>query len=418
MKIDRFNLKNGISCVGVDLKNAPSFTVLILVRAGSRYENSKNNGVAHFFEHMVFKGSKKYPTAKDITFHIEKWGAEVNAYTAKDHTGYFIRVQAEHLDKVVDVLSDAFLNPILREDDIEKEKGVIKEEIQMYNDIPQSKIFKEFYKKVFNSPLRLPIAGEIQTVESIDRSVILDYLNTLYTNKRINIVFAGDLSRFNIRTIAERYFSSLKRKDKKVVFKEEEDMSLGVGKEVILKDKVNQAHLIIGLKSFSFYDNKKEVLDVAASILGFGMASWLFQELREKRGWAYYLDAGNHFYEDTGLFYIKAGVVDNPDVIKRSISLSLDLLERLKKRISEQDLQRAKEYLKGVFILNLEDTFNLAKFVGTRHLFFNKIFYPQEILKRIDRVRKEDVYDIASSILDPERVSVGVITSHEIKNII
>ena len=322
MKTDLFTLPNGLRVFLIDTKAFPTLTTLLIVGAGSRYEEESNNGVAHFLEHMFFKGSKKYPDPFILTSTIEQLGGIWNAFTSKDYTGYFIKATSEHFDIVVDVLSDVLLRPLFKEEEIEKEKGVIVEEINMYEDQPQS-LVGDLYENLLykGNPLGYDVIGTKKTVTSFTRQTFLDYRSMLYHPKNTVFVVAGGLhmtktgetqAKNYIQVIEEKFgeWGNGEKKSDFVPMTEQQEKP-----EILIKTKkTEQAHFCLGYRAFPSSDKRRRILEVLVGILGVGASSKLFMELREKRGLCYYISTGLQYYHDVGNMVTQAGVPK--DVVK------------------------------------------------------------------------------------------------------
>ncbi|MDO9028217.1 MAG: pitrilysin family protein, partial [Candidatus Roizmanbacteria bacterium] len=298
-----YTLKNGLQVIFIDTKTFPTLTTLLLVGAGSRYENKKNNGIAHFFEHMAFKGSKKYPNSFIISSTVEGFGGIFNAFTSKDHTGYWIKATNKHFETMIDVIADMIQNPLLLEEEINREKGVIIEEINMYEDIPQKKVGEIFETLLYKgSSLGFDIAGTKETVQSFNRLTFTDYINSLYQPNNAVLVVAGGLSKKNLLSspfveyleVIQEKFSNWKSGNKSSFIKITESQTKP---QMLIKyKKTEQAHFTLGFRAFSFKDNRKYAMNLLTTILGGGMSSRLFIQVRERRGLCYYISSGGEFY--------------------------------------------------------------------------------------------------------------------------
>jgi predicted Zn-dependent peptidase len=430
-----FTLKNGLTVVFVPTAQ-PSMTVLLLVGAGSRYENKKNNGIAHFFEHMAFKGSKKYPNTKIISETIERTGGIFNAFTSKDHTGYWIKATPAHFETIVDVLSDMIINPLLDKEEIEREKGVIIEEINMYEDSPQQKVSDLFEKTLYdNHPLGMEIAGEKETVASFNRHTFVDYIKTLYHPKNAVLVVAGGIGdKINFpptsRSVPSRSkqvvfdsylkliedkFSSWKNGEKqefdRIDFKQDKP------KIFVHHKKTEQAHFCLGYPTFGFFDKHKYALLVLTTILGGGMSSRLFLEVRERRGLCYYVFTTHQFYHEIGNVVTQAGIVNNLDKIKEAITVIIEEQEKIKKgEIGQDELEKAKEMVKGRLLLSLEDSFRVANFFGSKMILQKKLITPQKQIEEIEKVGVEEIVALANEIFNDRHLNFTLIGPFEKEN--
>jgi predicted Zn-dependent peptidase len=413
-----FTLKNGLSVVLVDTKTFPTFTAMLLVGAGSRYENKENNGVAHFFEHMAFKGSKKYPNALLLSSMIEGLGGIFNAFTTKDHTGYWIKAPLFHFETVVDVLADMIQNPLLFPEEIEREKGVIIEEINMYEDEPQYKAWELFEEMVFkNHPLGYPTTGYKKTVSRFTRQTFLDYMENLYKPSNVVLVIAGGISVGNrhacslqkyIDIIQEKFF--LWKDGQRASFLNFSDTQNSP--QILIKTKkTEQAHLVLGYRGLSYTDKKRYVQSVLMTILGGGMSSRLFYQLRTRRGLCYYIHSGSEPFSDTGYVYTRAGLTADAKKINEAIKVIIDEHQKIAEgELKDEEVKKSKEMVKGRLILSLEDSHNLASFVGRKLIFEGKIVEPQEIIKKIDAITKEEIIDLAKKLFVKEKFNLALLS--------
>jgi predicted Zn-dependent peptidase len=413
-----FTLKNGLSVVLVDTKTFPTFTAMLLVGAGSRYENKKNNGVAHFFEHMAFKGSKKYPNALLLSSMIEGLGGIFNAFTTKDHTGYWIKAPLSHFETVVDVLADMIQNPLLLEEEIEREKGVIIEEINMYEDEPQYKVWQLFEGLLFkNHPLGYPTTGYKETVGKFTRQTFLDYMENLYKPSNTILVIAGGVSVGNRHAcslqkyvdIIQEKFSSWKDGQKASFLNFSDTQN---SPQILIKTKeTEQAHLVLGYRGLNYTHKKRYVQSVLMTILGGGMSSRLFYQVRERRGLCYYIHSGSEPFSETGYVYTRAGLTVDAKKINEAIKVIIDEHQKIAEgELKDEEVKKAKEMVKGRLILSLEDTHDLASFVGRKLIFEGKIVEPQEVIKKIDVITKEEIIDLAKKLFVKEKFNLALLS--------
>jgi len=407
MKHTLRTLKNGLRTIVVDTGAFPSCTALLLVGTGSRNENKKNNGIAHFFEHMAFKGSAQYPTSMDLAQTVEGFGGVFNAFTSKEYTGYWIKGPVGHVNTMLDVLSDMIQSPILASEEIEREKGVIVEEINMYEDQPQRRIAELYEQMLFpNSSLGYDITGSKETVRSFTRKTFQDFLHNFYAANNAVLIVAGGIGNNGYEKEIESTFGNWRKAtiSSYVPFTEKQTKRVKV-----FHKKTEQAHWILGYPSFSLFDERRYAQNILAAVLGGGMSSRLFSELREKRGLCYYIASGTDMYLDTGTYYTRAGVPTDPAKVIDALSITIEEQKKVAQNISEDELKRAKELMKGHFLLSLEDSFDMAYFMGKRVLFEKETRTPQEILKKIDMVTKAEVMQLAKEILNEERMHIALI---------
>lgn len=444
MKTELFTLQNGLRVFLIDTKAFPTLTTLLLVGAGSRYEHETNNGVAHFLEHMFFKGSKKYPDPYILTSTIEQLGGIWNAFTSKDYTGYFIKATSEHFDTVIDVLSDVLLRPLFKEEEIEKEKGVIVEEINMYEDMPQS-LVGDLYENLLykGNPLGFDVIGTKKTVRSFNKQTFLDYRRQLYHPKNAVLVVAGGL---NMRHSGKRsadwrrahpesdsgvVASAPSQNDYlKIIQQKFGEWGNGTKSEFtqmienqekpqifIKTKKTEQAHFCLGYRTFSSNDKRKRALEVLTAIIGVGASSKLFMELREKRGLCYYVSTGLQYYHDVGNMVTQAGVPKDVTKVTEAIKVTLEEHNKmLADGFNKKDITKAKEILKGRLLLSMEDSFNVAHFYGKKAVLETKIESPQEVVDQIEKVTEDEIRAVAKVIIQPDRLNVVAIGPFERKD--
>ncbi len=413
-----FTLKNGLQVIFVDTKTFPTLTTLLLIGSGSRYENEKNNGIAHFLEHMFYKGSKKYPNPKIISQIIEGMGGHWNAFTSKDYTGYYIKASTDHFPKIIDILSDILLNSLFENKEIEKEKGVIVEEINMYEDTPQRRIGEIFEGLMYpNSPLGFDIAGNKKTVTSFDRNTFLDYMNSLYHPNNAVLVVAGGLDQKskNYLKIIEDKFGNWKNGQPATFIKiKEEQKSPRV---LVHHKKTEQAHFCLGFPTFGIDDKRRHILSVLITILGGGASSKLFQEVREKKGLCYYIGTGAEQYFETGSIVTQAGVAKDIEKVKVAVKATLSEHDNMVKGLfSEEDIKRAKEMIKGRLLISMENSFNISHFFGNKKLLEKKVETPEEIIKKILLVKKEEIVKLAKEIFVKNKLNFAIIGPFEQKD--
>lgn len=402
-------LSNGLRVITSELPNSESATLTVWVGVGSRFEEERTNGLSHFLEHMVFKGSKKRPSAKAISEAIDSFGGEFNASTSKEWTNFYIKSRVGKIETAFDVLSDMVLQPLLDATEIEKEKGVICEEIAMYEDTPMAKIDDIFENLMFkDSSMGRDIAGTKESVMGIIKNDFVSYRESHYVTDNILLTVSGGIKRQDMLDLAQKYFENIVNKvgEKVTEYNKKQDSP-----QAILKTKKNeQAHLIIGFRGHERGHQKRYEEVILDSILGGGMSSRLFIEVRERRGLAYAVRSFSEHFKETGYFGAYAGV----DIkrIDESIKVILDQMYGLAERkykILPDELNKAKEYLKGHMALSLEDSKSINGFFGLQELLLNRIETPQEVTDKIDNVTEDEVYDYAKSIFIPQNLNLAVI---------
>lgn len=400
-------LKNGLTLITVDLPHLDSVTTLVAVGAGSRYETKNINGISHFLEHMFFKGSRKYPTAEQIATLVDGIGAINNAATDKEVTYYWIKSSSKHLSLASDILSSMIKESLLAEEEVEREKGVIVEELRMYRDNPQRYVWELYERLQFgNQPLGWDIGGDENTVTSLSRDNFVSYMDSLYSPKNMALVYVGKLPK-NIIEITQEYFLDLPERSQ-YNFKPFKKQAQTKPRINIFYKKTDQANLILGIEGYSRYDPKRYVARVLSVILGEGMSSRLFIQVRERRGLAYHVSASSGCYQDTGAFTAFAGlklekVYDGLEVIKAELERTVS------EKVTEDELKKAKEMLRGGLAIRSESTNFLAEYFGTNFVLDREIETFEEFLGNIDKVSVEDVQNIAKELFKKEKYNLQVI---------
>jgi len=403
----KHKLKNGIRFITAPMTSTKTVTVLAVIGAGSKYENKKNNGISHFLEHMFFKGTKKRPTSQDIAGELDKVGGEYNAFTGQEYTGYYAKVDASHLDLALDVISDMLINSKFDAQEIEKEKGVIIEEINMYRDTPRRYVGELFEKLLYgDQPAGWHIAGEKENILKFKRPDFSDYLKNHYTASNMAIAVAGNFNKDLLDKKINSYFGKItngKAKGKEKVREKQDNPE-----SLLHYKKTDQTHFCLGVRTYDMFHSSKFAQEISAIILGGNMSSRLFTEVREKRGLAYYVYTDTGKYTDSGYLVSQAGV-DNKRV-NEAIEVIVAEYKKIKKDgISETELVKAKDYIKGKMALNLESSDEVAGFLADQEILKNKIELPEEILRQINKVTINEVNNLAKDIFQLQKLNLALI---------
>lgn len=407
MKFIKKTLKNGLRVVVVPMKDNPTATVLVLVEAGSEYENKEINGISHFLEHVCFKGTKKRPKAIDIVKELDSIGSQNNAFTSTEYTGYYAKANANKFNKIFDVISDIYLNSTFPEVEVEKEKGVIIEEINMYEDMPHQEVQNLITKVLYgDQPAGWKISGEKENIKNISRDDIVNYRNDHYLPESTVIVVAGKVEPKEVFKKVEEVFGNTERGKKKKKTKTLEKQS---SPQVLLEFKqTDQSHFVLAFRSFDLFNKKNPALAVLSGVLGAGMSSRLFQRLREEMGVGYYVRAYNDASLDHGFFQISAGV-DNKR-IEEVLKEILIECEKLKNTlVPEDELKKTKEFLIGNMKLSLESSDDIANFYGTQEILKKEIVKPEVKAKKIKEVTAKDVQKVAREIFQNNKMNFAMI---------
>ena len=404
-------LDSGLRALTVPMTSLESVTTTVWVKTGSRFEDKRINGISHFLEHMVFKGSGKRPSAKAISEVIDSIGGEFNAGTSKDWTSFYIKSRVGNLDTAMDVLSDMVFNPLLKSNEIEREKGTIIQEIAMYEDTPMIHIGDVFEELIFNgNPLGWEVAGTPKSVKEIRRQDFLDYRSAQYYPGNMIISVSGGIDETKALNMVKEYFGGFDKASSKPLSSPEFRVDQAMPMVKVNNKKSDQAHLILGFLGDNRDYKGRFAQSVLSTILSGPMSSRLFIEIRERRGLAYSIRPASERFSDTGYFGVYAGV----DIKKadEAVKVILDQLYGLsdgKYPVSAKELTKTKEFLKGHMALGLEDTQAVGDFFATQALFLKEILTPEEIYKKIDAVTIDDVIYEAKRLFNPNRLNLAVI---------
>ena len=400
-------LDNGLRILTAPIDSAQSVTCAIMLAAGSRYETPETNGIAHFSEHMFFKGTERRPTARDISMEIDAIGGEFNAFTGKEYTGYYVRCAAESRDIALDVLVDMLRHSKFDASEIEREKGVIVEEMNMYYDTPRDFIGGVYEELLYgDQPLGWDIIGRKETVRGATRDTFTSYVGSWYRPERMVVGVGGKVGEGLHERVQELLGDMPAAPTGNPA-----PVQLGAsnGARVKVHPKASdQAHICLGVHSHPLEHPDRYVLQVLATVLGGGMSSRLFTEVRERRGLAYYVYGVNHSYTDTGSLYAQAGVDINR--IDDAVStIAAELRKIAAEAVPQDELDKAKSFAKGRFVLQLETSQGLIMFGLRREVLESRTPDPEEILRDIDKVTVEDVQRVARELIAGHGPNLAVI---------
>lgn len=457
--LNKFQQK--LPLLSINLPASESVTVMFLANTGSRYEPVGKEGIAHFFEHMVFKGTKKYPTAKDLARTLDSVGAEFNAFTSKEYTGYYVKSATSNFDLALDVLSEMLLAPLLRQEDIDREKGVIIEELNMYVDTPQYHVANVFEQLLFaDSALAHDIVGNKDSIRSLTSEDFHHFLQRFYGPENLLLVVAGGLAKiskeakvlekkvtlaFNklnekrgenqklptaklsqtqptqtkqtkTKQTKARQTEAKQTETKRTELSELNKSAFSSRRFKLIKRVSEQAHFVLAWPALSRHHPDRIALSVLSTILGDNMSSRLFTEVREKRGLCYYVKSSLEYYHDCGYLGASAGV--DPERLREAIEATKAVFYNLANgqgeagesgEISAKELLRAQNYLKGTTLLNLEESNNVAQFYGFKQLLDDKILTPDEVISKIEAVTVKDLKRLAKLIFQKEQLRFALI---------
>ncbi len=402
---NKVTLDNGLRIVTEHIPYVKSVSIGIWVEAGSRKENEQNNGVSHFIEHMLFKGTKNR-SAKEIAEAIDNIGGQINAFTSKECTCYYAKVLDSHIDVAIDVLSDMFFNSLFDKDEITKEKSVICEEIKMYEDSPEDLVHDLLSQTIFNdNSLSFPILGSEETLNRIAREDLISYYENFYIPSNTVISIAGNFDFRETIKLIKKYFGEwtpnygITEKYNKPIIHH------NISKK---KKDIEQLHFCIGTEGIPQGQDDLYALLILNNIFGGSMSSRLFQEIREDRGLVYSIYSYPSSYKDTGIFTIYAAL--NPNYFVEVIDIIIDNINKIKKEyLTEDEIYKSKEQLKGNYILGLESTSSRMTSIGKSELLFGKIVSPQEIASKIDSVELKDIINVTNRIFDNSKYNVAYV---------
>lgn len=409
MKYSKHTLSNGLRVLTIPMPSFESATVLVMVKAGSRYENRKNSGIAHFFEHMAFKGTESRPSSMDIASLIDGIGGEFNAFTGKEYTGYYIKAAKHRVPLMLDVLSDMLLHSKLDREEIEKEKGVILEEMNLYEDMPMRNIGDVYETLLYgNTPLGWDTIGHKDAILSITREDFQKYMDSLYSADNMIVVVAGGVDEAKTLKEVEKYFSPMpKFKTAKPLAAKESQKKPMLH---IKSKKTEQVHLALGVRTAGVESKDRVALSVLASILGGGMSSRLFDEVREKRGLAYYVRSSSDHYAEVGSFVSTAGI--DPKRVPDALDVMMDQYRLVSKghmHITKEELKKAKEFAKGHLVLELEDSRAVAVYYAHQELLEKKTENPDQVLKKIEAVTIDEIDSVGRKYFEDQSLNLAII---------
>jgi len=403
MTFSQYTIHNGLPVVSTDIPDSNSITILALIKAGSVNEDIP--GLAHFVEHAVFKGTEKRPTAFIINDEVERVGGYINAATSQEYTEYYIRMPSAYAAKAADILQDLLFSSTLPENEMTKEKQVVIEEINMYEDMPVRSVPDIFYASLWrDEPWGRPILGTRDSVSAITRDDLARFIAAWYKPKNMLISIAGPVAKTNAIELLEKSFGSIECGDSVSMTPfcgvEEEGRECFEDEHLFIridKKPLKQNHFCIGFIALAKGDKREYALEVGSAVLGEGTGSWLWQQVREELGASYYLECEIDAFFKTGLWYIRAGVENSK--LYTVLGLIRAGYERLSKgEFTDSELIRAKEYIKGDFIMNLEGSEELARYAAHELFEIGHIKTTEEEIAAIENISKEDIQEVFTAI--------------------
>lgn len=406
-KVIKKTYKNGLRVLTIPMKDNPTVTVLVLVGTGSHYETKELNGISHFLEHMCFKGTTKRPNPKIISHELDALGCSYNAFTGQEMTGYYAKGDAKKFVKIFDVISDVYLNSIFPEKEIEKEKGVIIEEINMYEDMPQSHVQELFNKVLYgDQPAGWSIAGRKENIYKMKRDDFIKYKKDHYTAKNTIIIVSGNIKNKDVYREVDKYFKDINNNK---IIKQIKTNDTQTKPNILIKyKKTDQTHIVLGFRTFSVMDKRTMTAFLLGAILGMGMSSRLFTKLREDMGVAYYVRSYNESSYDHGAFQISAGI-NNKRVKEVLIEIIKECNLLVKEKITEKELNKVKSFIIGNLKMSLEATDDVANFYGNQELVKKEIKTLEDRIKEIKKITTNDIQRLAKEIFKTKNLNLAMI---------
>ncbi len=408
---ERTKLDNELRVLTAPLPHAQSVACFIMLAAGSRYENAGNRGIAHFAEHMFFKGTERRPSSRDLTTLIDGIGGEFNAFTSKEYTGYYVRCAGADRDIALDVLLDMLRHSKFDGEEIEREKGVILEEMNMYQDTPRDHIGTVYETLMFgDNPLGWETLGTKETIKDATRETFTDYVEEWYSPERMVVGVAGMVGS-DLQPMLEELLGDMKPNGARKPAPADLERPAGPRVAVHHKD-AEQAHLILGVPSYPIDHPDRYGLQMLSAVLGSGMSSRLFLEVRERRGLAYYVHGMNHSYTDAGSLLAQAGV----DIkrIDEAIKVVVEQFARMAdEKVGSEELEKSRSMIKGRFVLRTEGPQGLIMYGLNREVLEGAALEPEELLAKIDAVTAEDVQRVAQDLIAEDKLHLAVIGPFE-----
>lgn len=405
--INKYTLDNGVRILAEKIDHVKSASIGIWVKVGSNNENEETNGLSHFIEHMLFKGTKNRK-ANEIAEEIDSLGGQINAFTSKECTCFYVKVLDENINEAIDILSDMFFNSLFEEDEIKKEISVVIEEIKMYEDSPEDLVHDKMSEIIFkNSSMAYNILGTEENIKTFDKEKILKYMKKHYSPKNTVVSIAGNFDEENFVQLVKDKFENWNNTENRDEYTNSEYKKDVFG---IHKD-LEQLHMCIGNRTLGRHDKNHYPLLILNNIFGGTMSSRIFQEVREKRGLVYSIYSYISAYKHSGIFSIYAAM--SYEEAENALSTILKEMVSMKKNITELEFLRAKQQIKGNYILSLENTSSRMSAMGRRELMYDEIKYPEEIVDKINSVKFDDVIKVADELFDIKSLSVTFVGNLE-----
>lgn len=403
--ITKTKLDNGLTVITEKIDSVQSISAGIWVKTGSRNESKEQAGVTHFLEHMLFKGTENR-SSYDIALSMESVGGYLNAFTSSEYTCYFSRCLSDKLPKALDVLSDMVLHPTFPEEEMEKEKKVVIEEMKMYRDQPRKYLFEQFSGDIFEGDsLGRPVIGFEETVNGFERDDLYAYMKQRYQPDNLFVTIAGDVEHDDAVKLTRSYFN---RVEAGQTVDAEQELSAYHPNNQTLSKAIEQTHFVIGKRGLSYDHDDKYRLLLTNSILGGGMSSRLHQNVREKYGYCYTIGSFNQTYSDTGLYGIYTGTdMEYVEHVEELVKKEFDKLKQ--EKVAQKELDEAKAQLKGNLLLSLENTSNRMRRLAKGELYYNRFVSIDELTENIEAVTADDIQTFAQEFFEDSKLSKAIL---------
>jgi len=411
MKYKKTTLKNGLRILTVPMEGTQTATVIVMVGVGSRFETEKQAGLSHFIEHMLFKGTEKRPTTLAISEELDSIGGEFNAFTAKDKTAYYAKADAKHIVKILDVISDMYLNSKLEKEEIDRERGTILQELSMYEDEPRRSVGDEFEKLLYRgNTLERGIVGYKETIKNVSRKDFVVYMKKHYIAKETVVCVAGKFDEKKVLGEIGKHLSGLGA-GKRFTFKKVAEKQSKPQTHIKFK-KTDQTHFILGARAYKQNHKDRFALALLSVILGGNMSSRLFIEVRERRGLAYSVSTSVDTYQDCGYIGTQVGVEHGN--LKKTIDVIMHEYQKIAiEPVTAKELQMAKDYIKGKSIMGFEASDDVAMFFIDQELHKETIMTPKEVFAKIDTVTEKDILRVAKDVFVAKKINLAIVGPHK-----
>jgi len=410
---ESYTLDNGMTVILKEQHGSPMISSMVFVRSGSKYESRFENGITHFLEHLFFKGAERYQNAAEVSSAIDSVGGDFNAFTGKEYAGYYVKLASNKKEVAFDVIGDMMLNATFLPHEIDKERGVILEEYNMYQDTPMYQVGWDFEKLLFgDQPMGWDQIGEKEIIKSLTRDQIVEYKEALYTPDNAVVSVAGDITEKEAKELVEKYFPF--KNGKRGLDPAPYHPGKEGGKAILQEKKTEQAHIIVGVEGVPARHEDNYAEKILSIILGGNMSSRMFLNVREAKGLAYYIRTTTDDYTDTGTLSTAAGV----DLTRIDLAIEAILVEyrkMMEKKVDDGELKKAKDFMKGKIVLRLEDSEEYAHLMGKQALLFPAIDTLDDILHKIDAVTADDILRLSRKILEEKNLRVALIGPYKDK---